>query len=101
MISIALGLDAKTAIPVPRLKLPYQLQQPFHRPHPSKRSLLTSLAVDCTILLLEIDYQDGRKENIGERTGSGGGSDPMAFPHDWHQRLIEEFLECQFSTPNH
>ena len=43
---------------------------------------------------LTIGYLDGHKEHIGETTGSGGGADPMAFPHDWHQRLIEDFLDA-------
>lgn len=42
---------------------------------------------------LAIAYLDGRSEQIGETTGSGGGADPMAFPHEWHQRLIEDFLD--------
>lgn len=44
---------------------------------------------------LILDFEDGRQELIGEEaTGSGGGADPMAFPHDWHQRLIEDFLDA-------
>jgi predicted dehydrogenase len=43
---------------------------------------------------LTIDYLDGKREHVGETTGSGGGADPMAFPHDWHQRLMEDFLDA-------
>ncbi|MEM7045500.1 MAG: Gfo/Idh/MocA family oxidoreductase [Pseudomonadota bacterium] len=43
---------------------------------------------------LAIDYVDGQTGHVGETTGSGGGADPMAFPHDWHQRLIEGFLDA-------
>lgn len=43
---------------------------------------------------LTIDFLGGRQEKIGENTGSGGGADPMAFPHEWHQRLIEDFLDA-------
>lgn len=43
---------------------------------------------------LAIAYLNGRAEQVGETTGSGGGADPMAFPHDWHQRLIEQFLDA-------
>lgn len=43
---------------------------------------------------LVLDFLDGRQETFGETTGSGGGADPMAFPHDWHQRLIEDFLDA-------
>lgn len=53
---------------------------------------------------LSIDYLDGRTEHIGETSGSGGGADPMAFPHEWHQRLIEAFLDAldqeQEPSPN-
>lgn len=40
---------------------------------------------------LAIHWRDGQVETIGEVTGSGGGSDPMDFPCDWHRDLIEEF----------
>ena len=43
---------------------------------------------------LSLHYADGRNEHVGETTGSGGGADPMAFPHDWHQRLIARFLDA-------
>jgi predicted dehydrogenase len=43
---------------------------------------------------LRLHFIDGRTEHIGETTGSGGGADPMAFPHHWHQRLIEHFLDA-------
>lgn len=40
---------------------------------------------------LRIDWRDGRSETHGEQTGTGGGADPMAFPHDWHRDLIAAF----------
>ena len=43
---------------------------------------------------LHICYQDGREERVGETASSGGGADPMDFPHEWHQRLIEDFLDA-------
>jgi len=43
---------------------------------------------------LDIAYHDGRREQVGEPSGSGGGADPMDFPHIWHQRLIEDFLDA-------
>lgn len=46
---------------------------------------------------LEIAYLDGRNETVGEATGSGGGADPMDFPHAWHQRLISDFLDAVVS----
>jgi len=43
---------------------------------------------------LHIHYRNGRTESLGSDTGSGGGADPMDFPHHWHQRLIEDFLDA-------
>ncbi|MEH6833093.1 MULTISPECIES: Gfo/Idh/MocA family protein [Falsihalocynthiibacter] len=40
---------------------------------------------------LVINWRDGRSETIGEITGTGGGSDPMDFPCDWHRDLIADF----------
>lgn len=44
--------------------------------------------------VLELFWRDGRHETIGAATGTGGGADPMAFPHGWHQTLIEDFAEA-------
>ncbi len=41
--------------------------------------------------LLEIDWQDGRKETVGAAVASGAGADPMAFTSDWHRMMIEDF----------
>ena len=41
---------------------------------------------------LSVAFHDGRALSVGETSGSGGGSDPMDFPHDWHKRLIERFV---------
>jgi predicted dehydrogenase len=66
--------------------------------YPGSPETLTLVGRKGTVTLtggeLTLDYQDGRKEHVGETTGSGGGADPMAFPHDWHQRLIEDFLDA-------
>lgn len=45
---------------------------------------------------LRVDYRDGRGARVGPAIGSGSGgtADPMAFPHDWHLRLIEDFLDA-------
>ncbi len=40
---------------------------------------------------LQLDWQDGRQETLGEAGGTGGGADPMAFTHEWHQGVIEDF----------
>jgi predicted dehydrogenase len=44
---------------------------------------------------LTLDWHDGRREIFGEERGaSGGGADPMAFPFDWHQAQIADFVEA-------
>lgn len=40
---------------------------------------------------LKVVWRDGREEELGEVSGTGGGADPMAFPCDWHRDLIEDF----------
>jgi predicted dehydrogenase len=45
--------------------------------------------------VLTVSYLDGRIETIGATSdGTGGGADPMAFTHVWHQRVIEDFADC-------
>ena len=65
---------------------------------PGTPETLTLIGTNGTAVLaggeLTVDYQDGRREQVGETGGSGGGADPMAFPHDWHQRLTEAFLDA-------
>ncbi len=41
---------------------------------------------------LTLNWMDGRAETVGEASNSGGGADPMAFPFDWHQAQIEDFI---------
>ncbi|MEL7115538.1 MAG: Gfo/Idh/MocA family oxidoreductase, partial [Pseudomonadota bacterium] len=41
--------------------------------------------------LLNIAWQDGRTEAIGQAARSGAGADPMAFTSDWHRFVIEDF----------
>lgn len=43
---------------------------------------------------LSISYHDGRSEVFGEPAGTGGGADPMAFPHDWHTAALRDFFEA-------
>ncbi|NRB01865.1 MAG: Gfo/Idh/MocA family oxidoreductase, partial [Rhodobacteraceae bacterium] len=42
---------------------------------------------------LTIHWRDGRIDTVGEVTGTGGGSDPMDFPCDWHRDLIANFAQ--------
>ncbi len=66
--------------------------------YPGKTETLVIVGSQGTATLaggeLALAFQDGPTEHVGETTGSGGGADPMAFPHDWHQRLIESFLDA-------
>ena len=57
-----------------------------------------TLALDCEHAALRLSggelavhWRDGRTETVGEVTGTGGGSDPMDFPCDWHRDLIADF----------
>ncbi|SNT73771.1 Gfo/Idh/MocA family protein [Paracoccus seriniphilus] len=43
---------------------------------------------------LVVTWRDGRRETVGEVSGTGGGADPMAFPCDWHRELIEDFARA-------
>lgn len=60
-----------------------------------------SIAIDCdhaSVHLqsgtLTVRWRDGRVETFGEAGGTGGGADPMAFPHGWHRDLIAAFAEA-------
>jgi len=52
-------------------------------------------ATEATAVLkggnLKVMWRDGKEEELGEVSGTGGGADPMAFPCDWHRDLIEDF----------
>ena len=47
---------------------------------------------------LEIASRDGSTRTAGEAGGGGGGADPMAFTHDWHRAVIEDFAACLDGT---
>jgi UDP-N-acetyl-2-amino-2-deoxyglucuronate dehydrogenase len=40
---------------------------------------------------LLVKWRDGREEVFGQVASSGGGANPMAFTHAWHQAVIEDF----------
>ncbi len=44
--------------------------------------------------MLTVSHRDGRVETHGAAAGTGGGADPMAFTHDWHRAVIEDFAEA-------
>lgn len=39
-------------------------------------------------------FHDGRVQTAGEEGGSGGGADPMAFTHEWHRAVIQDFAQA-------
>lgn len=43
---------------------------------------------------LTLHWHDGRIEETGGTAATGGGADPMAFTHAWHQAVIEDFAEA-------
>jgi UDP-N-acetyl-2-amino-2-deoxyglucuronate dehydrogenase len=54
----------------------------------------TKATAILTAGIVTIHYQDGRTERVGEEQGTGGGADPMAFPHDAHRALLADFLDA-------
>lgn len=44
--------------------------------------------------VVTLHWHDGREERFGEEQGTGGGADPMAFPHDAHRALLADFLDA-------
>lgn len=43
---------------------------------------------------LHVHWRDSREETYGAAAGTGGGADPMAFTHGWHQAVIEDFADA-------
>lgn len=44
--------------------------------------------------VLTVSWRDGRTETLGVSASTGGGADPMAFTHAWHQGIIEDFADA-------
>ncbi len=44
--------------------------------------------------VLRLTHSNGSSEEIGTNSATGGGADPMAFTHAWHQTIIEDFASC-------
>jgi len=42
---------------------------------------------------LHVSSRDGSVETFGEQASTGGGADPMAFTHEWHQEVLENFAD--------
>ncbi|SNY92679.1 Predicted dehydrogenase [Cohaesibacter sp. ES.047] len=47
---------------------------------------------------LTLRWRDGKTEEFGEESASGGSGDPMAFPCAWHKAIIENFADCVDGT---
>lgn len=44
---------------------------------------------------LDVWHHDGRHEQLAaDGSGGGTGADPMAFPHDYHRALLDDFLDA-------
>lgn len=59
------------------------------------------LVLDCELAsarfeagTLTIHWRDGRTDSYGDVSATGGGADPMDFPHDWHRDLVSDFLDA-------
>ncbi|MGR3661614.1 MAG: Gfo/Idh/MocA family protein [Paracoccaceae bacterium] len=44
--------------------------------------------------VLDVNWNNGRREEFGEPANAGGGADPMDFPHDWHMAQILDFVDA-------
>jgi predicted dehydrogenase len=43
---------------------------------------------------LKCQFSDGKSIEVKTDAGGGGtGADPMAFPHDWHRSVLQDFLD--------
>ncbi len=43
---------------------------------------------------LKCQFTDGKSIEVKTDAGGGGtGADPMAFPHDWHRSVLQDFLD--------
>jgi UDP-N-acetyl-2-amino-2-deoxyglucuronate dehydrogenase len=54
----------------------------------------TRASAILTAGVVTMHYQDGREARFGAEQGTGGGADPMAFPHDAHRALLADFLDA-------
>ncbi|WP_281243840.1 Gfo/Idh/MocA family protein [Jannaschia pohangensis] len=66
-----------------------------HRPGGVETLVLNGTAGSARLAgdVLRLDHADGRQEVAGAEVATGGGADPMAFDHAWHQAVIAEFAD--------
>ena len=66
--------------------------------YPGMPERIELIGTKATALLaagvVTIHHQDGRKESFGEEQGTGGGADPMDFPHDAHRAVLTDLLDA-------
>ncbi len=43
---------------------------------------------------LKVHWRNGDEDIYGEQSSTGGGADPMAFTHAWHQGVIQNFADA-------
>ncbi|WP_068415789.1 Gfo/Idh/MocA family oxidoreductase [Labrenzia sp. OB1] len=41
--------------------------------------------------VLSVNWRNGKTETYGTNSATGGGANPMAFTHEWHQSVLENF----------
>ncbi len=51
----------------------------------------TTAAATLAEGVLTLRRLDGTEDQVGEASATGGGADPMAFTHAWHQGIVEDF----------
>ncbi len=44
--------------------------------------------------VLTVSWRDGETDSFGASASTGGGADPMAFTHEWHQGIIDDFCDA-------
>ncbi|MFK7791945.1 MAG: Gfo/Idh/MocA family protein [Devosiaceae bacterium] len=44
--------------------------------------------------VLTVNWRSGETDTFGASASTGGGADPMAFTHAWHQGIIEDFCDA-------
>lgn len=44
--------------------------------------------------ILTVNWRNGKVETHGAEATTGGGADPMAFTHEWHQSVLENFSDA-------
>lgn len=54
----------------------------------------TKAAAHLASGVLTLTHLDGQVQSFGEAAATGGGADPMAFTHGWHQTILEDFATC-------